>query len=99
MKIDTIHNTVKDILETNKRARTDDFYLWSCVCSETCGTAVLLMPFGTLAKMHNAYSLPSFETVRRSRQKIQAKYPDLRDEETAIKRAEKEQEYIEYARS
>lgn len=99
MKLDTLQNTVLYILQNNERSRSDDFYLWGCVCSEVCGTAVMLVPFGTLAKMHKAYNVPSFESVRRTRQKLQAKYPELKDKETARLRAEKEEEYLGYARS
>jgi hypothetical protein len=42
--------------------------------------------------------LPCFESIRRSRQKLQEKYPELNDIETAIHRADKEEEYREFVR-
>lgn len=53
----------------------------------------------TITKFFNDNSYPSTETVRRTRQKLQEKFPELRpeDEIKAI-RQEAEKEYLEYAR-
>ena len=39
----------------------------------------------------------SFESITRCRRKLQEKNPELRDEETANMRNEKQKEYIKYA--
>lgn len=94
-----IKDMVIEELTNNTRAREDDFTLYSCICAKKCGVGVLLIPFGTLMKMHKAYGLPHFETVRRARQKAQAENPELCSEETKRRRALKEEEYREFARS
>lgn len=48
--------------------------------------------------MHNE-DLPSFETIRRTRQKVQATHPGLRaDEAVSAFRTEREAEFREFAR-
>jgi hypothetical protein len=42
--------------------------------------------------------LPCFESIRRARQKVQEKYPELTDVTTMIHRLDKEQEYREFVR-
>ena len=46
---------------------------------------------------HKDYRLPYFESIRRTRQKIQAKRPELKDITTAIARFEEQNEYERYA--
>lgn len=41
--------------------------------------------------------LPCFESIRRARQKVQEKYPELIEVKTMIHRLDKEQEYREFA--
>lgn len=40
----------------------------------------------------------SFESITRCRRKLQEKNPELRDEETANMRNEKQKEYLKYAK-
>lgn len=43
-------------------------------------------------------SFPSFESIRRCRQKLQASYPELKDDFTSRKRKSLEKEYKKYAK-
>lgn len=53
----------------------------------------------SIAHFFNDNSYPSTETVRRTRQKVQEKFPELRPgEDVTAKRREAEREYWEYAR-
>ena len=40
----------------------------------------------------------SFESITRCRRKLQKRYPELKNEETASKRNKKQKEYIKYAK-
>lgn len=42
--------------------------------------------------------LPGFECIRRTRQKMQEKYPELTEVDTMIHRLDKEKEYREFVR-
>lgn len=89
-----IHKIVLEKLICSPRARKDDAYLFAEVCDDVC-PGVWREPFWKV--MTNCPV--NYETVRRARQKIQAENPELRDTETAEKRAEKIPEYVGYARS
>ncbi len=48
----------------------------------------------------NRYNLPPYESVRRTRQKLQEKRPDLRGTERIRQlRKEKEEEYLDYVKN
>jgi hypothetical protein len=40
----------------------------------------------------------SFESITRCRRKLQERYPELKNEETANKKNKKQKEYIKYAK-
>lgn len=94
---------VKDILMDSPKARSSDNYLYYLVCA-TIGRAngidvnKMSMPV-FLLKMSD-FDFPPFESVRRSRQKLQAKYPELSaDADTEAYRTLNEEIYRSYARS
>lgn len=95
-KLNTMEKLVLQILEDNPQARKDDYILMLLVC-EKLGLSLLEEPFSTVMKYHKINGLPNWETVTRSRRKIQAKRPDLVSPETAKHRHEEEAEYREYA--
>ena len=67
---------VKDVLETIPETRNSDDLLYICVCEKinpTLGT----QPFRTVLMYRKSLNLPPFESVRRTRQKLQASYPEL----------------------
>ena len=93
---------VKSILEQDKQCRNSDSFLYLKVLSvigKQRGIDIekMTVPY-FLEHLHGA-SLPGFETVRRTRQKIQQHHPELAAcEAVEGYRAENEAEYREYAR-
>ena len=92
---------VKSILEQDKQCRNSDSFLYLKVLSVTAkqkgiDLEKMSVPY-FLLNLHGA-GLPGFETVRRTRQKIQASYPHLAAcERVEGFRAENEQQYKAYA--
>lgn len=84
---------VKNILTSNKDARDSDFHLlcWVYYCVKP---EVLGMPFSKVMWNHKDLELPPFETVRRTRQKLQHDHPELRGK-VYEQRMAKQEEYIE----
>ena len=94
---------VKNILTDNVRARNDDNVLYLKVLQIVSNRNSIDLQSMTvpvfLLKMKE-YGLPGFETVRRSRQKVQADNPELEGTEaTRRKRAKQEAVYREFATS
>lgn len=94
---------VKNILTDNVRARNDDNILYLMVLRHVSTRNNIDIQSMTvpvfLLKMKD-YGLPGFETVRRSRQKVQADNPELEGTETTRrKRAKQEAVYREFASS
>lgn len=93
---------VKTILEEDERCRNSDSFLYLKVLSvigENKGINIEKMSVPHfLCDFHGTF-FPGFETVRRSRQRIQALYPHLAaSERVGAYRAENEAEYRAYAR-
>lgn len=88
---------VYKLLKENTLARKDDNYLIKKVHEEIIPGASD-MTLNQVLGLITQKRLPGFETIRRSRQKIQEKYPELNDVKTMIHRCDKEKEYREFAR-
>lgn len=89
---------VKKLLIQFPELRNDDDLLYRNVCKEIY-PAVMTQFFGAVLRNRRIYGLPSFETVRRTRQKVQATYPELKGTKRVREgRKAKETEYREYAR-
>lgn len=67
---------VKKILSMYPKSRNSDDYLYVKVC-ESINAIATNLPFYEIMLNRKNYSFPSFETVRRTRQKIQRTYPEL----------------------
>lgn len=99
----TIKALVQAILERDQMARNSDSYLYFRVI-QTIATKhnidldkVTVLSF--LCNMKQ-YPFPPFESVRRTRQKIQEKYPELAAcAEVQEFRAENEEVFLEFART
>lgn len=94
---------VKSILAEDTQARNDDNVLYFKVLQIVSNRNSIDLQSMTvpvfLLKMKE-YGLPGFETVRRSRQKVQADNPELEGTETTRrKRAKQEAVYREFATS
>lgn len=89
---------VKQILIDEPLARNSDMYLYLKVCQKLNPSA-LTKPFWNVISALKHHNLPPFETVRRTRQKIQEKQPELAGSDAVEDaRAELETEYREFAR-
>lgn len=99
----TIKGLVKYVLENFEKARNDDNYLYLIVCelialanNNDLGKISVINFFLNLSKS----PYPPFESVRRSRQKLQREFPHLSSCEVVSElRAENEEAYREFARS
>ena len=88
---------VKQVLEENEKARNSDNELYMEICRRI-NPHVFFKPFVEVISNLDIYGLPPFETVRRTRQKLQSERPDLRPcDEVALFRAENETAYKEFA--
>lgn len=88
-----LNELVKRILAEHKEARDDDFKVIGYVIKSLKPEAMQLT-FGQALWNHSKLDLPSFESIRRTRQKIQHDHPELRGE-LYLKRMEKQTEFIE----
>ena len=94
---------VKEILTDSPKARSSDNYLYYLVCAtigRENGVDVNKMSMPMFLLRTKEYRFPPFESVRRSRQKLQAKYPELSaDADVEAQRTINEQIFKAYARS
>lgn len=101
-RIKDIKPIVACILQEDSRTRDDDNLLYLLVLRHYAQVADI--DLGSLTVPHflltlSGSPLPGFESVRRARQKVQAERPDLASSKAVSDaRAEKEVEYIEFAR-
>ena len=72
----TIEGKVRSILQENEDARNDDMILYLALCNlylKDAGT----MPLAEIMTRHKELGLPSFESVGRTRRKLQERHPEL----------------------
>ena len=100
-ELKTTTDIVKNILEVDEQARNNDGYLYFKVldlCGHRDGVRYIQMTIREFLPHVNSMGVPNFETVRRTRQKIQQHCPELGAcEKVAGYRAEKEKEFKSYA--
>ena len=90
---------VEYILKNYPQTRSDDFLLILYVYGVFYGITKA-DSFSDIMRNHNTRKLPSFETIRRCRQKVTENNPDLRgDRKTEQARYQKQVEYMELARA
>ena len=97
----TVSALVKNILEHDHKARNTDNHLYLMVLEHYSGLRgidIHAMTVPVFLKELDRRSFPGFETVRRSRQKVQATYPDLAPSEAVGKRRAKNIENLQKAR-
>ena len=99
--LNTTTKLVKHIPETDKQTRNSDSFLYLKVLeyiSEKEGFALNHMTVPYFLENMNEYGFPGFETVRRTRQKIQADFSDLAAcDKVHAMRMENEQAFKTYA--
>lgn len=97
----TTTKLVKAILEADEQARNNDGYLYFKVldvCGKRDGIDYIAMTIRDFLPCVNSLNVPNSETVRRTRQKIQAAFPELAAcDEVEAMRAAQEYEYRAYA--
>ena len=94
---------VHDILLKNEKARNSDTYLYYIVCNEKLrsnGHDISKITLADSLLHRDELGLPLFESVRRTRQKIQHDNQELAgSKEVEAFRSKNEKEYRQYARS
>ena len=88
-----LSDIVKRVLQEHEDARDSDFRTIGYVLAIT-KPEVMNLPLRQVLWYHKHYDLPSFETIRRTRQKLQHDNPELRGE-AYEKRMNKQTEYID----
>lgn len=98
----TIENTVLEILKESEEARNDDMLLYLLVCEAVnpypiCDRNIGSFSLSSVMMHYRELKLPHFESVRRSRAKIQSEIPELRGSRACReKRRELEKVYHAY---
>lgn len=90
-------NIILKILKEDELARKDDMHLFLRV-HETLMPNISNYNTKTVLDLIRRKKLPSWESMSRARRKMQEKYPELRDTETAGFRYAEEEKYREFAR-
>lgn len=98
----TTADLVKAILEKNQKARNSDNYLYYCVIriiGKRSGVDIDNMSVPMFFLNMKEYNMPAFETVRRTRQKMQRDNPELSGcDEVEVQRMLNEEVFRDYAR-
>ena len=93
---------VRNVLIEDEKARNSDDHLYLQVLrimAEPKGIDIDKMPTPTFLMICRSAGLPIYESVRRTRQKAQEKYPELRaTDEVVLMRREREKMYRDFAR-
>jgi len=94
----TIEEKVRAVLNANAEARDNDMKLYLSVCNY-CVPDAGNLPLETIMVRHRSLGIPCFESVRRTRQKLQADNPELLGSTRMKKlRQAQEQVYRQYAK-
>ena len=100
-ELKNVTELVKTILRADEKARNNDSFLYLRVLQYyACknGLDLRRTPVQWFYENKDEWGFPPSESVRRARQKLQAKYPDLAAcNRVKEKRMEKEREYRAYA--
>ena len=94
----SVEKKVRAILEKNEDARNDDMVLFLSLCN-TCLKDAGALPLAEIMTQYKYLGLPSFESVSRTRRKVQARYPELVGSRSIQKlRSTGEKAYRKYAK-
>ena len=94
----SIEGKVRRILERNQDARNDDMVLYLVLCN-ACLKDAGALPLAEIMTQYKYLGLPSFESVSRTRRKLQARYPELAGSHPVRKkRSAGEHDYRRYAK-
>lgn len=102
-ELKTTTDIVREVLKGHEQARNCDDYLYFLVCTiigKQKGFDVENMPLSYFLLHRNELKIPPFESVRRSRQKIQQHHPELAgNAEIEGYRVDNERIFRDYART
>ena len=95
-RLKIVEHVVEEILDTRDDARVNDdvLYLYVCEHFDVDTSSITLKDFLTNRKGINC---PAFETVRRTRQKVFEKRPELKPERITRTRESIREVFIDYA--
>ena len=94
----TIERKVRTILAKNEDTRNDDMVLYLVLCN-ACLKDAGALPLAEIMTQYKYLGLPSFESVSRTRRKLQARYPELAGSRPVRKkRSAGEHDYRRYAK-
>lgn len=97
-ELDTTAKIVENILKSDEQARNSDDHLYLKVC-EYVNNMCMNLPFKKVIANRKTFGLPAFESVRRSRQKIQSMHPELAgNKDVEAGRVMNEEVFRDYAR-
>lgn len=101
-RLNTTKALVKNVLEREPKTRNSDSYLYFRIISiiaDKHNIDLNGIPVTAFLLNMNDFPFPPFESVRRSRQKVQEHFPNLAaSPEVELFRAENEQAYVDFAR-
>lgn len=99
MKFGELEKTVREILIENEAARGDDFVLVYEVFKKIDPHAFRYGEGAFVAKYHAELGFPSYESITRSRRKLQKRFPELKpSEEILQERSDQEERVKEFVR-
>ena len=97
-----VSDLVRFYLTVDHKTRNDDNYLYFVICRDRLrekGVDISDISFMDGLLMRQELDIPPFESVRRTRQKLQEKYPEFSADGVVSKaRAKKEKEYRKFAK-
>ena len=85
---ETIERKVRTILAKNEDARNDDMVLYLVLCN-ACLKDAGALPLAEIMTQYKYLGFPSFESVSRTRRKLQARYPELAGSRPVRKKTER----------
>lgn len=100
-ELTSMTSMVLSILKKDKKARRSDSYLYLKVIEQISKRQNICLDFMTVQQFledMDVLGFPGFETVRRTRQKMQAEYPELSSTgKVRERRAKREEIFRKYA--
>ena len=95
-KLESVESVVANILNDVEETRKNDDILYLHVCEHYCD-GISSMSLGDFLTARKATNCPNFETVRRTRQKVFEKRPELKPEGVTEARESLIDIFVDYA--
>lgn len=99
MELKTVKEIVKTFLINDERARGDDDYLYACVLCRFLDKPLCEVSLKDFFLNRKKWGIPSFESVRRARQKVQEENQALKPADNIQNgRAKAEEKFYDFAK-